>query len=149
MNRNLRTDFLISDKYKQPILAIEVKINSGVSVEWATTLRRNLFAHGFYHLFSYFLLVTPDKFFLWKTRKDNNNLSKPDYVINAKPIIGKYISSTGLTIEELNGREFELIISSWISDLLSIQNLKDFPHWMIESGLAESIKEGFYELETV
>ena len=67
-NRNLGTDFLISDKNHQPILAVEVKINSDVSVEWAMALRRNLLAHGYYHPFSYFLIVTPDKFFCLKLK---------------------------------------------------------------------------------
>ncbi len=147
--RDLGTDFLITNKNQQPVLAIEVKKNVAVTVDWATKLRRNILAHGFYFTTQFFMLVTPDKIFLWKNKPNNFDLITPDYVIEAQPFIGKYIASTDFSIDELNYREFEMIVSSWIGDLLSINDLNEFPTWMIESGLAEAIKEGSYEMEFV
>lgn len=149
MIKDLGTDLLVTNRKQQPVLAVEIKKNVGVTTEWAIKLRRNLLTHGFYYTSPFFLLVTPDKFFLWKNQPANFDLIKPDYIIDAKPILEKYILSTGLTIDEINSREFELIVSAWIGDLLSIQDLEDFPDWMTESGLAEAMKEGFYEQEYV
>lgn len=147
--RDLGTDFLITNKNQQPVLAIEAKKNVGVTVEWATKLRRNILAHGFYFTTQFFMLVTPDKIFLWKNKPHKFDLITPDYVIEGQPFLDKYIASTGFSIDELNYREFEMIVSSWIGDLLSINDLDEFPIWMIESGLAEAIKAGSYEMEIV
>ena len=68
----MRVDLAVYDRFQRLILTVEAKKKSGVSEKWAAQTRRNLVVHGFYPLASYFLLATPEKFFLWT--KERNNL---------------------------------------------------------------------------
>jgi hypothetical protein len=59
-------DLLVYDRTGQPALVVEVKRKTNAPIEWVTELRRNLLAYGDNPNVPYFLIIFPDKFYLWR-----------------------------------------------------------------------------------
>lgn len=133
----------------QPTLTVEVKNKSKTTTDWATQLRRNILSHGALPDSKYFLLALPDKFYLWKDSFEKLN-AKPDYVENPKPFLSKYYSKPWDTVKLLSEDSFEMIISSWLRDLIHSDIDNDDikrQKWLVDSGLYKSLKGGYLMLE--
>ncbi len=90
-----RADLALYDRDGQLTVAVEVKNKLGTSAEWAAKLRRNLLAHGGFYGGSFFLLVTPDRVYLWKGAGAEPDLSPPPYEIDATPLFASYFTRAG------------------------------------------------------
>lgn len=135
----------IYDKNGQLALVVETKNKLSTSSNWAAKMRRNMLAHGLMPDTRFFLLALPDRFYLWKDAGIRPELVPPTYEINPEPFLQSYFNGTGISLDSLTGESFELIISSWLSNLLQA----DVPpfelegqDWLIDSGLFETIKHG-------
>jgi len=122
----------------------------GVSTEWASQLRRNILAHGGYPIAPYFLLATPDKFFLWV--KENNGLkaTNPDYVEDAADVLKPYFNEFSATPADVSGFIFEQIVLRWLKSIMypEFEDTKAAaPDWITQSGLSEAILQGDFFLE--
>jgi len=74
----------------------EVKNKQGTSREWAAKLRRNLLAHGGHYKADFFLLVTPDRLYVWKDAGTAPTLVQPTYELDAQPIFAPYFERAGV-----------------------------------------------------
>ncbi|WP_019500264.1 hypothetical protein [Pseudanabaena sp. PCC 6802] len=139
------------DKNNQLVLIVEVKQKLRASSEWVTKLRRNMLAHGYFPQTSFFLLVTPDRFYLWKNAGVLPEIIQPDYEIDATPILQPYADRTGVPIEHMSGRSLELIVEAWLDEIMRSDippaKLGSTQNWLFESGLYDAIKGGHAVLE--
>ncbi|KAM3101396.1 hypothetical protein ACKFKF_07715 [Phormidesmis sp. 146-12] len=139
-------DLLVDNCNGQPALVVEVKRKTNVSPTWAAEFRRNLFAHGAFPKAPYFLMVFPDKFYLWSHADVLSEQSEPDYIIDARPILKPYFARAGVTADQISGQSFELIITSWLGEIIYAEklpkNVDDPQRWLIDSGLYAALTGG-------
>lgn len=146
----MKADIVIYDRNKQIALIAEVKKKPGVTSEWAIKWRRNILSHGELPEVAFFMVALPDMFYLWKNAGNQPELVEPSFKINAEPILKPFLEENGKSLEEINPQSFELIISTWLNSLLTLQNNKTVAeNWVIQSGLFQAINGGYLENEVV
>jgi hypothetical protein len=146
----MNIDLAVYDRFQRLILAVEAKKKFGASEKWAAQTRRNLVAHGFYPLASYFLLATPEKFFLWLPDRNNLEETLPNFVENAEKQLKPHLDELGFKLKEIDGYVFEKVVEHWLKyDVMyPIENTSQ-PKWLVESGLSEKIFRGNLSREAV
>jgi hypothetical protein len=132
-------------------LAVEVKNKLRADPQWAAEWRRNIFAHGTYPHAPFFLMVFPDQAFLWTRSNEHLDAVRPDYVIDARPILQPFFDRAGVSPASISSGSLELIVDAWLSDLIHSDQppdqLPDALRWLVESGLLEAIRGGRLEHE--
>src|SRR4051812_39798338 len=141
-----QADVVAYDPAGNLILVVEVKTKRGASGEWAAQMRRNLAAHGIIHSANFFLLALPDHFFLWKGRNADPSQVSPDYEIDSQDLLLPYFQAAGIAPDKVSGQSFELIVGSWLRDLVQTSDLdpglKERHPWLVESGLFQALQGG-------
>lgn len=144
----MNIDLAVYDRSQRLILTVEAKKKFGASAKWAAQTRRNLVVHAFYPLASYFLLVTPEKFFLWIGERNNLEETLPDFTENAEPSLKLHLNELGFKLREIDEYVFEQVVAHWLKyDVMFPVKSVVKPEWLIESGLAEKILHGHLSLE--
>ena len=133
-------------------LVVEIKGLAGKTDEWAATFRRNLMVHGGIPAPRFFLLAMADYFYLWCD--PSIDFEKPDYKVPTAEVLKPYLQSKylkDLSVRELSGQGLEILVESWlgriINPLFSESSAGPEDYWLFESGLYESIKDGYFETE--
>jgi hypothetical protein len=146
-------DILAFDKTGQLALVVEVKNKRGTSSDWAAEMRRNLFAHGLLPNAPYFLLALPDTFYLWKNTDNSSDVVAPTQKVNPQPFLQPYFGSSDMTSNDLTGRSFNLVVTSWLNQVIRAQNTQELINenqdWLISSGLYNQLAGGHLALEAV
>lgn len=131
------------------MLVVEVKSKRNASPEWAEQLRRNILAHGTFVQAPYFLMVFPDRFYLWTDADDQPQQSRPDYIIDARPILKPYFERAGVSDDHISSRSLELIIAAWLAEIMqdahTLEETNVSQQWLIDSGLYSAITGGTFE----
>jgi hypothetical protein len=144
-NRNSGWDLSVHDQNDQLILVVEVKAILNTSPEWAAKLRRNIFAHGTFPEAPFFLIVCPDKLYLWTNALIQKDQVLPNYVIDASQIFQPYFDRVEVTPTNI-GQNLELIVSSWLGEIIYGENavtiMDESQRWLIDSGLYEALHGG-------
>lgn len=144
-------DILAFDRNGQLALIAEVKNKRGTSGEWAAKMRRNMYAHGLLPDTPFFLLALPDRFYLWKNGGEDAEILEPTQQVDPRPFLQPYYEQTGVGADGLTGKGFELIVSSWLNQVLRARSPQDLPDggrdWLIGSGLFDRLAGGHLELE--
>jgi hypothetical protein len=145
-------DLAVYDREGQLILIVEFKSKLDTSSEWAAKFRRNILAHGDFPKVPYFLMVFPDKFYLWTDKEARLDESEPTYVIDASSIFQPYFENAGIKSEQqISGESLEIIFSSWLTSILyspEVPNPADeSQRWLIDSGLYAAIAGGSLHFE--
>lgn len=141
-------DLLVNNSDDQPTLIVEVKSKTGTSSEWAAKLRRNILAHGTLPSVPYFLIVFPDKFYLWINNREVDAIEEkePNYTIDASSILQPYFQKVGIQNNQIREQSLELIIVSWLNELIysqeALEDVKKSQRWLIESGLYNALVGG-------
>jgi hypothetical protein len=147
-----RPDILIYSKDEKPQLIVEIKKKPDPSIEWATQTRRNLLIHGMVQPTPFFLLVTPNRMYLWKSGVSSEAIL-PDYDIAAHDILAKYIEQSSLDLNTISEYSLEMIVISFLSDLIHGNSMEKVEGmnlaWLYESGLYEAIRHGLVMTEAV
>jgi hypothetical protein len=141
-----RPDFVLYDRHGRLAAIVEVKAKRGTSNSWAAEFRRNLLAHEAFRQAPYFLLVTPEKLYLWRESSRISGAESspvpPDYELDAKSLFRRYLERAGLKPEDVSGQAFELIVMSWLGDLiLQLPDVLREPD-LEDSGLPQAAKDG-------
>jgi hypothetical protein len=151
MRPNSRWDLSVDNRSGQLTLVVEVKRKTNVSPEWAAKLRRNILAHGTFPQAPYFLMVFPDKFYLWSNAEAYQDQSEPTYAIDASPILQPYFERAGVAADQISGASLELIVASWLGEIMHSnqlpENIDASQQWLIESGLYAALVGGKLEHE--
>jgi len=150
---NSRWDLSVDNRNGQLALVVEVKRKTNVSPEWAAKLRRNILAHGTFPKAPYFLMVFPDRFYLWTNTEADKEQSEPAYSIDALPILQPYFERAGVTFDQISEGSLELVVSSWLGEILYSdqlpENIADSQQWLVESGLYAALVGGKLQHEAV
>ncbi|CAN5605819.1 hypothetical protein BH24GEM3_BH24GEM3_24740 [soil metagenome] len=143
-----RADIIVTSADHTPQLVVEVKNRTDMSPEWAARLRRNLFAHAAVLPTPFFMLALPDRFYLWKGEHTSGD-APADYVIDASDLLRPYSGGNGAGEESSSGYALELMISSWLHDLLRAEHLAPDERlaWLFDSGLYDAIRHGAVHTE--
>ena len=139
-----RPDFTLDDPLGQPVVAIEVKgapRHPSVDLDhWASSVRRNLLAHGAAPGAPYFLLFfVPEAGYLWSSAERPFD-ALPDYRIE----LSDFGSSTDGT-----PRAASNAVEAWVlNSLEAITDGRFVPQgaWWTESGLGGAIRGGGLKL---
>lgn len=141
-----RADLTLYDRDGRVTAVAEVKNKQGTSREWAAKLRRNLLAHGGHYKADFFLLVTPDRLYIWKDADTAPILVQPTYEIDARPILAPYFERAGVSPGDISGHAFELVVAAWLGDLVRSaeqqETLTNGQRWLVESGFLTAVKDG-------
>lgn len=144
-------DLSVDNRSGQLTLVVEVKRKTNVSPEWAAKLRRNILAHGTFPKAPYFLMVFPDKFYLWSNSQAHQDQSEPTYTIDAFPILQPYFERAGVVADQISGASLELIVASWLGEIIHSnqlpENIDASQQWLMESGLYAALVGGKLEHE--
>lgn len=145
----LHHDIAVYDRNQRLIAVGEVKNKKHTSPQWAAQLRRNMLAHGRDPVFSeYFFIATPDRVYLWK----GADLTELPRDIDARSLFTPYFQRAGLRLEDARPQAFELVVASWLSDLLrfddSREELAAAQPGLIDSGFFDAILGGRLEYES-
>ncbi|MFC1737956.1 hypothetical protein ACFL1G_02770 [Planctomycetota bacterium] len=144
-------DIVIYGQNGDLALVVETKNKKGASIEWAQNMVRNMFVHSMMPKAPFFLLALPDHFFLWKNMNLDPEQTEKPYDINPAPLLKPYYEKSGLVPETVSGESFALFVSSWLSEIIQLNEPTDIARrnkrWLINSGLFEAIKNGHLELE--
>jgi hypothetical protein len=148
---DLGWDLSVDNRNGQLALVVEVKRKTNVSPEWAARLRRNILAHDTFPKAPYFLMVFPDKFYLWTDAEAHLDQSEPTYTIDARPILQPYFERAGVTVDQISGQSLELIVASWLGEIIHSEKLPEnvdaSMRWLIDSGLYAALAGGKFEHE--
>jgi len=151
MRPDSRWDLSVDNRNGQLTLVVDIKRKINVSPEWAAKLRQNIFAHGTFAKAPYFLMVFPDKFYLWSNAEAYQDQSKPTYTINASPILQPYFERAGVAAEQISEASLELIVTSWLGEIIHSELLPESidasQQWLIDSGLYAALVGGRLEYE--
>lgn len=135
------------------VLIVEVKAKTKTSRLWATQMRRNLLAHGMIPNSRFFLLALPDRLYLWKNVSNLPELVEPSYEMNATPFFKPYFENAGINAEDLSSQSFELIVVSWLNELIYSGISKNLPNEQKQilhnSGLLEELKGSNVRVEAL
>ncbi len=113
--------------------------------------RRNMLAHGVVPKSQFLLIALPDRLYLWKDSGNTPELVEPTYEIDPTPFFQPYYERAKIPPDKLSGRSFELIVTSWLNELIHFgipANVPDKQKQLIqESGLLEALKGGTIAVE--
>jgi hypothetical protein len=139
-------DLTLYDRDRRLIAVAEVKNKLGTSPDWAAKLRRNLLAHERHYSADFFLLVTPDRLYIWKNAGAAPTLVQPTYEIDAQPIFTPYFEKAGVNSSNISGHAFELVVAAWLGDLVRSEEqqeaLTNGQRWLVESGFLTAVRDG-------
>jgi hypothetical protein len=102
----------------------------------------------------FFLMAFPDRFYLWTEPEVYSSQTEPTYIIDAIPVLKPYFERAGIIPEKIRGDSFELLVASWLSDLINTEKLpeefNESQRWLIDSELymaisGENLKYGATE----
>jgi len=147
----LKVDLAVYDRRQNLVLTVETKKILGVSDDWATQLRRNILTHGVYPRARYFLLATPDKFFLWVGKIKRSSTLGPDYSVDVESILAPFFKEFGTDAASVSEFIFDQIVGKWLRSIMypNLNGTKhQLPDWVEHSGLGEAIHQGdfFFEM---
>lgn len=140
----LRTDLLVTSDDGTTQLIIEAKksVKAGIAGV-AREMREHVAASN---PNSYFLFVSTQKFWLWSPFA-----MEPTYEGEANTLLERYVDIAKVPLNSLGGREFELLVYSWLSSIIfkSATTLLDMPgqQWLVTTGLHPLIYKGYIHLE--
>ena len=148
-----RADLGVYDSRGRLTAVAEVKARLGTSADWAAKTRRNLLDYGAFGDTEFFLIVTPDKIYLWKDAGTDPIPVPPTYVGDTETELGRYFRGTGIPPESISGHAFELLVSGWLSNVTRSPEAPEddnrVPGWLAESGLPAAVRDGRVEYEVL
>lgn len=149
----LRADLALYDGNGRLTAVAEVKNRFGTSTEWAARTRRNILAHGGYWRSDFFLLITPDRLYVWKDAGTDPTEQLPTYELDLGPIFAPYFENAGLDPRQVSGQAFELLVGAWLSDLTRSSNASNQwsrdQDWLDRSGFRSAVRDGRIEYEAL
>jgi hypothetical protein len=139
-----RADIAIFDNEGRVKLVAEVKYTSTTkdTAKRAAQIRKNLLVHSGIPNTPFLLIAFPDNFYLWKKKSPDSYDRSADYRASAKSIVKKYSKAMKIPAENMTPKEFEILVSCWLKDLISSENDSKIPGWTNKSGLYDAIKDG-------
>ena len=102
----------------------------------------------------FFLLVTPDRLYLWKGAGTGPaQVVPPTFEADTRQEFAPYFESAGVDPRQISGHAFELLVAAWLGDITrsveTTDKLSDDQSWLAQSGFRAAIRDGRIEYEAV
>ena len=144
-------DLALYDRSDRLAAIAEIKNRLGTSHEWAARTRRNILAHGGAWDADFFLLVTPDRLYLWKEAGTESAEVPPTYVADTESEFEPYFKRAGVEPRSVSGAAFEMLVGAWLGDVIrsegAAEESADNRSWLVRSGLRAAVKDGHIRFE--
>ena len=144
-------DLALYDRSGRLAAVAEVKNRFGTSREWAAQTRRNILAHGAPSEADFFLLVTPDRLYLWKDAGTDPIRVPPTFEADTQPEFAPYFQRAGLDPHDVSGHAFELLVAAWLGDVIrsegAVANFAGDRSWLSKSGFHSAVRNGRIEFD--
>lgn len=148
-----RADLALYSSHGRLIAIVEIKSKVGTSLKWAAMTRRNILAHGDIGGVDYFLLVTPDRLYMWKDAGTRPVPVPPTYRADTTTEFAPYFAGVGVPPDDISGHAFELLVGAWLGDVMRstrrAHERTDTLRKLDESGLRIAVQDGRIEYEAV
>ena len=142
---SLRSGITVVAPDLRPLLAVEVRTKKGASPEWAADLRGEQVRHAPpAGSAAYFLVVVPDRLFLWSRAHGKDAGALPDYVADPRPLLGSVVDPARMDVGTVSRATLEMIVTAWLHALVHPRGARAAADgaWLRESGLSEAIRGG-------
>lgn len=148
-----RADLALYSSHGRLIAIVEIKSKIGTSLKWAAMTRRNILAHGDIGGVDFFLLVTPDRLYMWKDAGTRPVPVPPTHKADTTAEFAPYFESAGVSPRSISGHAFELVVGAWLGDVMRsarrAEENTDTLRTLVESGLDTAVRDGRIEYEAV
>ena len=146
-------DLTLYDPGGRPTAIVEIKNKLGTSSEWAAKTRRNLLAHSGFSSADFFLLVTPDRLYVWKDPGADPVETPPTYEADAEPIFAPYLKRARVGPHLVSSHAFELLVSTWLGDIIRSSEIAEEnsnnESWLTTLGFRTAIKNSRIKFKEV
>jgi hypothetical protein len=117
---SIKPEFLLYDRDGRLAAAVDVRARRDTSSHWAAELRRNLTGsgHGPFRGAPFLIVATLDRIYIWKEGHATDVPVSPDHELDAEAVLSPYLVGTGRRLEEIGRDAFELVVMSWLQDLV-------------------------------
>jgi hypothetical protein len=141
----LKSDITVESPLRRTILVVECQFASDASPNTAARLRKRLLADGYLDvpLDSFFMLVLPSSFHLWKPAAPPEG--PPSFSASATAVLHSYLGKIAEQTPWPGAESMELAISAWLSDLagsLRKPDASEADHMLVSAGLYDLIRGG-------
>ena len=148
-----RADLALFNSHGRLTAVVEIKSKMGTSIEWARFTRRNILARWDIDGVDFFLLVTPDRLYLWKDAGTRHSPVPPTHKADTTAEFAPYFEGADVDPNRISGHAFELVVGAWLGDVMrsarrSEENT-DALRTLVESGLDTAVRDGRIEYEAV
>jgi hypothetical protein len=115
-----KPEFLLYDRDGRLAAAVDVRARRDTTSQWAAELRRNLvdLGPGPFRGAPFLIVATLDRVYIWKGEPPTDLPVPPDYELDAEAVFSPYLEGTDRHLQEISAYGFELIVMSWLQDLV-------------------------------
>jgi hypothetical protein len=144
-------DITLRNQRGEPLIIFDIRAKHHTTPQWAAELRRNLLAHDEFPSTQYFMIVTPDRLYLWRGLKPETEAVLPDFVVDSRPLFLPYLQKTSVDLDRISRFVFEMLVISWLSDLVyarrETEGMEPDQAWLMDSGFLDATRDGtlFYD----
>lgn len=112
-----------------------------------------MLSHGALPNAKFFMIALPEHFYFWKDAEMTPELTAPTFEIDAKLILQPYLDESGVSVRDMTGQSFELIVTAWLNSILQtgkqVNYKNDMANWVNSSGLSAALNGGYLKYEVV
>jgi hypothetical protein len=108
-------DFAIHDTTGRLKALVEAKRRLGTNGSWAAQFRQNVSNHGRPPPADLFVLIVPDRLYIWQASTPPD--ARPTYEVDANALLAPYFQRIGVRPEQIEPMAFELLVAWWLEDL--------------------------------
>jgi len=127
----MRFDYVIRDADGRARAVVEVKKRPKASASWARELRDNLLHYVRSRAGdAFFAVVTPDDLYIWPSSSMHGT---DPIAIPMKSLLDPYFARAGTSSDAISAEGFELLVGSWLGDLVRGAPAPGFPRDLLES----------------
>ncbi|NNB87740.1 hypothetical protein HJC10_13080 [Corallococcus exiguus] len=143
-----RFDFAIHDRKGQTKALVQVKARLGTTRGWAAKYWLKLDALGQRPNADYFLLVTPEKLYVWKIARAKTE-GTPTRVLDTSVVLNSYFKRLGTGPEGIKPLAFNMLVGAWLDDLTTAASPGTENEELARTGLLRAIAGGAIREEPV
>jgi hypothetical protein len=136
-------DINVYDKNNQLVLAVKVQKRLNTSKAWAEGFYQAFVEQGALPQAPFFLLGSPDCFYLWKQDQKLPKTMKPTYTIDPAPFLKPHYNRFSSSISK---ESLILVVDNWLDRLVHLGITSDLSseerEWLVGSGLLDAIAGG-------
>ena len=136
-------DINVYDNNNQLALAVKIQKKLNISELWAEAYYKTLVELGDLPQAPFFLLGSPDRFYLWMQDRKLHKTMKPTYSIDPTPFLKPHYNRFSSSISK---ESLILVVDNWLDRLVHLGITSDLSSeeeaWLVGSGLLDAIAGG-------